>query len=256
MQFEIFGDPDDATRLVEDDPDDTVLSGNSFVNPFKTHHRWRPCCTDGVVIGTLDGDWSMRVSFSDVDGVNGNEIEGIDSWIANSATGGNPFPLDLRVGQRVLLRPCTNSVSVAFDIKPGSCPNPINVKSKGVVSAAIMGTDSFDVTTIDPDTLKLRLKDAANGEVYPLRWALADVGAPFEPYIGKADCFNDCLDCSCSDGNMDLVFHFDKEEVVAMLGGVSDGDCLIVEIIGNLLEEYNGGEFVGEDVIRIIKKGK
>jgi len=40
--------------------------------------------------------------------------------------------------------------SVFFDIKPGSCPNPINRNKKGVLPVAICGTEDFDVTTIDP----------------------------------------------------------------------------------------------------------
>jgi hypothetical protein len=145
---------------------------------------------------------------------------------------------------------------VGFDIKPGSCPNPINVKSKGALPAAIMGTAALDVTQLDPETLRLRLKGTEGPLVAPLRWALADVGEPFVPYAGKEDCFADCIWCSCADGFMDLVFHFDTQEVVAALGEVSDEDCLVVEIIGNFQEEYNGTSFVGEDVVRILKKGR
>ena len=34
---------------------------------------------------------------------------------------------------------------VPIDIKPQSCPNPLNVNSKGVLPVAILGTDTFDV---------------------------------------------------------------------------------------------------------------
>ena len=40
-------------------------------------------------------------------------------------------------------------VSVDVDIKPGSCPNPLNVASKGVLPVAILGSGDFDVTDID-----------------------------------------------------------------------------------------------------------
>jgi len=147
-------------------------------------------------------------------------------------------------------------IDVAIDIKPGSCPNPLNVKSKGVLPAAIMGIESFDVTTIDPASLALRLKGTEEPLVFPLRWAYADVGAPFEPFLGKEDCFEDCEAFSFADGNMDIVFHFDAQEVVAALGEVSDEDCLVLEITGNLKEEFNGTPTIGEDVLRILKKGK
>ena len=149
-----------------------------------------------------------------------------------------------------------SEVRVPFDIKPGSCPNPVNVKSKGVLPAAIMGTEDFDVTQADPDTLQLRLKGTEEPLVAPLRWAYADVGEPFEPYIGKEDCYDDCAGCSCPDGYMDLVFHFETQEVVEALGEVNDEDCLVLEIIGNLKEEFGGTPIIGEDVLRILKKGK
>ena len=41
-------------------------------------------------------------------------------------------------------------LQVPIDIKPGSCPNPINVKSKGVLPVAVVGNSSFDVTQVDP----------------------------------------------------------------------------------------------------------
>ena len=147
-------------------------------------------------------------------------------------------------------------ILASLDIKPGSCPNPLNVKSKGVLPAAIMGTENLDVTQVDPDTLRLRLKGTEEPLVAPLRWAYADVGEPFEPFIGKEDCFEDCLVCSCPDGFLDLVFHFDRQEVIAAIGEVYDGDCLVLELTGNLQEEFDGTPIVGEDVVRILKKDK
>ncbi|GAI36006.1 unnamed protein product, partial [marine sediment metagenome] len=44
---------------------------------------------------------------------------------------------------------------VEVDIKPGSCPNPLNLKSEGVLSVAILGSEDFDVTTIDPGSIFL-----------------------------------------------------------------------------------------------------
>lgn len=138
---------------------------------------------------------------------------------------------------------------VPVDIKPNSCPNPLNIKSKGVLPVAVLGTDEFDVATIDPESIRLE-------GVAPLRWANADVGVPFEPYIGKEDCFEDCEGYSCPDGNMDLTLHFDKQEIVSALGDVNDGDCLVLKLTGNLKEECNGAPIIGEDVLLILKKGQ
>ena len=59
-------------------------------------------------------------------------------------------------------------VAQELDIKPGSDPNSINLKSKGVVPVAVLSDDNFDATTIDPDTVEF-------AGASPLRWAIEDV---------------------------------------------------------------------------------
>jgi len=44
---------------------------------------------------------------------------------------------------------------VVIDIKPGSDPNSINLGSKGVIPVAILSSDIFDATQVDPDTVSL-----------------------------------------------------------------------------------------------------
>jgi hypothetical protein len=138
--------------------------------------------------------------------------------------------------------------AVPVDIKPTSCPNPLNVKDKGVLPVAILGTEGFDVGQIDPATVELE-------GVAPLRWEWEDVATPFEPFVGKEDCFADCNE-EGPDGHMDLTLKFKAQEVVAALGEVEDGDCLVLHLTGNLTEEHGGGAFVGEDVVWIKAKGK
>jgi hypothetical protein len=133
---------------------------------------------------------------------------------------------------------------VPVDIKPTSCPNPLNVKSQGVLPVAILGTADFDVTQVDPITVELE-------GVSPLRWTREDVATPYEPFVGKQGAY-DCTE-EGPDGYMDLSFKFNTQEVVAALGLVEDGDVLVLSLTGSLL----GGEgFVGEDVVVILKKGK
>jgi hypothetical protein len=91
--------------------------------------------------------------------------------------------------------------------------------------------------------------------VAPLRWAYVDTTEPFEPRIGKQDCHEDC-DVVCPDGILDLAINFDRQEIIAALGNVEDGECLILHLTGNLKDEFNGTPIVGEDVILILKKGK
>jgi hypothetical protein len=47
------------------------------------------------------------------------------------------------------------SPEVNIDIKPGSDPNSINLGSKGVIPVAILSSDIFDATQVDPDTVSL-----------------------------------------------------------------------------------------------------
>lgn len=101
--------------------------------------------------------------------------------------------------------------TVPLDIKPGSCPNPLNRGSRGVLPAAILGTQDLDILEIDPSTLTLSLSDDGGGFVSPLRWSFEDVGTPF---TGDP--------CGChsfgADGYVDLMLKFDSEALVAALG--------------------------------------
>ena len=162
---------------------------------------------------------------------------------------------------------------VPVDIKPTSCPNPINTKSNGVIPVAILGTADFDVTLIDPCTVRLE-------GLAPIRWNLEDVSTPYEPYTGNLD----CLDCNTEgpDGYLDLTLKFDTQELLelfrvesfevseevlnALESGESDqvtttngdilvdGACLVISLVGWQMEEKKW--FVGEDVVRILMKGK
>lgn len=168
------------------------------------------------------------------------------SWPRTDWDGGSPPILStlwaLLTLEKVAPRPY---IEVPLDIKPQSCPNPLSVKAKGVLPVAILGTEDLDVTQVDPASVLLE-------GVAPLRWALEDVATPFEPFISKEDCL-DCTD-EGPDGYMDLTLKFKAEEVAAALGEVDDGDCLVLEVTGNLKEEFRGIAIVGEDVVEIIMK--
>jgi hypothetical protein len=142
-------------------------------------------------------------------------------------------------------------IPVALDVKPTSCPNPLNVNSKGVLPVAIVGTEDLDVTHIDPATVQLMLVD-------PLRGAYEDVCTAYLPLVGKASQY-DCTE-EGPDGFMDMTLKFDNMAIAAALeligGPLTDGEEILVTLKGNLLPEYGGTPIVGEDVVRIIKKGK
>ncbi len=199
MRFELSGDPDGAQRLVEDDPYDATRQGSKGSKPgseiFQTHHVWDPCCTDGVVIGALDDTWSMLVSFHNVDGVPGNELEGITNWVATSED--DTIALNLTVDRRVLLEPC--DVDLYIDIKPGSCPNEFKCMRsiediEGTLTVAICGTAQLDVRDIDPATIRL----SRNGISGSLTWIQHD-------YYDVATPLLDAETCECHDINGDGV---------------------------------------------------
>jgi hypothetical protein len=144
-------------------------------------------------------------------------------------------------------------LGVHFDVKPGSCPNPINPKSKGVLPAAILGTSDFDVTSIDPASVLLRLK-GSDVTVAPIRWSLEDVATPSESSEGKEDCFSDCNRMG-PDGYVDLTLKFYTQEVIDALGEFSARECLVLEVVGNLEEDQGGGSILGEDVVLMLKPG-
>ena len=156
------------------------------------------------------------------------------------------------------LEPFVPPSPMAIDVKPGSCPNPLNVKEKGVLPVAILGTEDFDVTKIDPASVKLFRKGADPLiEVSPLRWSLEDAGIPYEPFTGRTgayDCLAYCPDeYGVFDGYLDLSLKFNSQVVIAALGDVSDGEVVVLQLTGKLKEEFGGTGFVGEDVILIIK---
>ena len=129
---------------------------------------------------------------------------------------------------------------IALDIKPTSCRNPLQAGGGGLLPVAILGTADFDVTQIDISTIELE-------GVSPIRSEIEDVATPFEPFIGKEDPF----DCTTdgADGFDDLTLKFRKNQVVAALGPINDGDVLVLTLTAKLLD---GTVIIGEDVIVII----
>ncbi len=217
------------------------------------------CNADGPYNGTVGSPVQLDGSGSfDPDGIiilYEWDFDGDGTYDWSSATSGNTTHTYTLAGFfTAILRvtdddgdedSCTTDVNVylevSVDIKPMSCPNPLNVKSKGVLPVAILGTSEFDVSQIDPASLLLE-------GVPPIRYELDDVGTPFNGVS-----LDDCLDCTAEgpDGFLDLVLHFSSQDVVATIGPVEDGDCIFPTLMGDLLD---GTPIEGTDSVRIIKK--
>ena len=140
-------------------------------------------------------------------------------------------------------------IPVFVDIKPGSWPNPINKGSEGVFSAAICRTEEFDVMTIDPETVKIYIAGINIG-VPALRWSYEDVATPYtgEPGDGHEQ---------EGDGFMDLVLHFDTQEVVEVLELCNYDDETVPLIVRGNLDENGGTTIEGQDYVWLkAPKGK
>ncbi|MDP9475914.1 MAG: hypothetical protein M3R38_09545 [Actinomycetota bacterium] len=160
--------------------------------------------------------------------------------LATNAATGNAAAVG---GANVVVAPLEKEVPV--DVKPTSCRNPLNAGERGVVPAAVLGTEDLDVTQIDPASVKLE-------GVSPARTGLEDVATPFEPYTGKKDAF-DCTTAR-ADGFQDLTLKFNAPELVGALGPITDGEVRVLKLTGKLKDEFGGTPIVGEDVVVTLKK--
>ncbi len=115
-------------------------------------------------------------------------------------------------------------IEVAVDIKPQSCPNPLNVKSLGLLPVAVLGSEDFDVSSIDAASIRL-------AGVAPIRSSYENVATPV----------SDSNECECSiegpDGFLDLTLKFETRRIVGVIGEVNDGDELMLELTGVLSDE-------------------
>ena len=139
------------------------------------------------------------------------------------------------------------SIEFFVDIKPGSCVNPVNPKSKGVLPVAILGTEGLDVMMIDPSTIRLS-RDGVDGGVVPIRVDYEDVAAPLQ-------CELTASGESLADGYVDLILKFKTQEVVRGLNlwDVA-GERVTLTLSANLKEESGGTALSAQDDIKVLEK--
>ena len=114
-------------------------------------------------------------------------------------------------------------ITVLVDIKPGSTRNPINLSSHGVIPVAILTTDIFDATTVDPSTV-----------------CFGDDDNPAQRDCTEAHGRGHIEDVN-SDGRPDLLLHYETNQT-----GIDPGDteaCLTGET-------FDGLEVEGCDAIK------
>ena len=128
-------------------------------------------------------------------------------------------------------------ITVAIDIKSEDCPDYLDLRARGMLPVAILGTSDLDVTQIDPGTVLLE-------GVSPKHFRLNDVTRPFL----------DCTDYYKNpDGYTDLDLKFDCKLIVNALGEVQYGDQVTMTLTGNLKGEFGGTFIKGEGVVDILK---
>jgi hypothetical protein len=194
------------------DPKLLFLNGTKYSQPGNGWLDDAP--NTPLVIGThLKFNWENNPSFLGmIDEVRISNIARSDAWIG---TGRNnqldPSAFCSAGDEEVLL------IHVEIDIKPGGDPNSINLGSKGKVPVAVLTTNDFDASAVDPVTVTF-------AGAAPLRWASEDVD---------------------SDGDVDLLFHFKTQELNL------DSSSTEATLAG---ETFDGVSIQGTDTVNIVPK--
>ena len=198
-------------------------SGDMFVADAGCDAIWR-----------ISGPFNQNLFVTDGDT---NTIVEVDSAGNVSTFASNFGGFSVLGGDIIFTSP---ELTVPVDIKPTSCPNPLNVKSKGVLPVAILGTEDLDVTSILPESVRLE-------GVVPIRSNVEDVS---EPLGDPQDA------CACgagdSDGYPDLTLKFDTQEVVNVLGEFTDRENRTLRLTAELAD---GTMIQGADCVIILSKG-
>lgn len=232
----------------------TVASHYVYFDPAGVHTLEGCVQFDSNIVATITTRENLTNSdFLANTGVNylSPSLRGLEP-IDSATFSGKQLCVDFRASSpgdyiRVLTEFSPGAVKEAsVDIKPQSCPNPLNIDSKGVIPAAILGTANLNVTDINATSVKLE-------GVSPIRHAIEDVATPFEPFTGKQE-KDDCTD-EGPDGMDDLTLKFDRQKVVdALPDTVSDGDVITLNMTGRLIDSLGATPIAGEDVVFIIDK--
>ncbi len=116
-------------------------------------------------------------------------------------------------------------IPVSIDIKPGSFPNSINLKSEGVLPVAILTTSDFNALEVDKATARLG-DPRLSGTAAPIRSTAEDVDG---------------------DGDLDLLLFFRIPDLAS--NGALDANSTEAVLTG---ATYGGIPISGSDSVRIV----
>ncbi len=250
----VFFGADDGIHGVELWRSDGTESGTFLVKDIRPGP---PSSSLGWLTGLGD-----RLYFSASDGIHGDELwmsdgteEGTvmvadlnpgpadaDPDFLTAVGGGLYFNADDGVHGKELWRTIA-SVSYALDIRPGSCPNPLNAQSPrspradgGLMVVAVLGDEERDVHRIDIESLRLE-------GVAPLRYAYRDVGGPFSATPA----------CACPDpgpdGLTDIQLSFSRRAIASLLTNGPHFTSVELTLTGN---EHDGTPLSASDCVTLV----
>lgn len=164
----------------------------------------------------------------------------------------DPLALDTGLGERPIVdMGALERQVVLLDIDPGRCPNRLPRRSHGLVQAAVVGTDAFDVSAIDLNSLRLARADGVGSSIRPdPRHGSHD--RPFRDVTSPFD--GDLCDCTRArrDGIDDLVLRFRANDIADLLDDESKHgrDSTTLTLTGSLRD---GTAFDASDCVSIAR---
>ena len=167
-----------------------------------------PCCRHGFVMDSVDADTYTMLDYLSAD---------------TYVTGINDRGQIVGVGPDGLFVASPAPETVPIDIKPGTFPNPINLRSAGTVPVAILSTPTFDAQQVNPETVTL-------------------AGASVKQ-TGKRDRYSCSVGDVNGDGLPDLLCH-----VVTAQFALQPGESIAVLEA----ETFSGQRVRGEDSVQIV----
>lgn len=123
-------------------------------------------------------------------------------------------------------------LAITIDIQPFSTQNVINLGTRSHVSVAVIGSDQFDVRTVDPSTARF-----GPGLATPIHTFTVD---------SPTDHVRDVN----ADGVLDMMFHFDK--TAAGLYDLAVGQSWLLELTAVTVD---GATIAGGEVVKLITNG-
>lgn len=131
---------------------------------------------------------------------------------------------------------------VGVDVMPSICPNAfIDYRSTRKVVVAIPGNRTFDVTRLDPGTVRV------NG-VAPVAWNVRDAARWFVQPRGFRNNLNFECTTDSTDGWKDLVMAFEPRALGDAIDDPARPFGHLMRVTGRFKPEFGGQHFAGEDV--------